>query len=194
MKERRSAILCLVATTNYSWLTTETFYYGWAAVTGKNMFKSGIFIYTFLFTEYSSVQSKISSLVLSLFPMKENPWSRSFPIVFVLIILILRSRNGTVVRMLDSHQCGLGFICGLSLLLIFSFLRGFCQGILDFLPPRKESLKNQSRLMPFPSLRPNADQTNFTYEVALSNWFYKWPVEEITPTKIENSLSLAFRA
>ena len=90
MKEHRSAILCLVTTTNYSCLTTETFYYGWTAVTGKNIFKSGIFIYTFLFTEFSSVHSgtnNISSLVLSLFPMKENPWSKSFPSVLVLIIL-----------------------------------------------------------------------------------------------------------
>ena len=76
MKEHRSAILCLVVTTNYSCWTIETLDYGWAPVTGTNMFKPGNFIYPFLCTEYNlteSVRYKFSSLVLSLFPMKENP-------------------------------------------------------------------------------------------------------------------------
>ena len=59
-------------------------------------------------------------------------------------VRLLRSRNlgskgGTVVRVLTSHQCGLGSnpgvdaICGLSLLLVLSLaLRGFFSGYSDF--------------------------------------------------------------
>ena len=70
-------------------------------MTGTNMFKPGNFIYPFLCTEYNlteSVRYKFSSLVLSLFPMKEKN------LVLVLIILILRRKNGAVVRMPASHQ------------------------------------------------------------------------------------------
>ena len=83
MKEHRSAMLCLGATTNYSCLTIETLNYGLATVTGTNMFKPEISSYAFLFTKYSSIQSgryKISSLTKSV-SAEKKPWSTSFSTV-----------------------------------------------------------------------------------------------------------------
>ena len=53
------------------------------------------------------------------------------------------SSGGIVVRALASHQCGprsvprLGIICGLSLLVLYSALRGFSPGTLGFPSPQK---------------------------------------------------------
>ena len=53
------------------------------------------------------------------------------------------SSDGAVVRALASHQCGpgsisrLGVICGLSLLVLFSALRGFSPGTPVFPSPQK---------------------------------------------------------
>ena len=50
------------------------------------------------------------------------------------IIIIIRGRVGLVVRALAFHQCGpssisaLGVICGLSLLVLYSAMRGFPPG------------------------------------------------------------------
>ena len=148
MKEHHSAMLCLVATTNYSCLTIGTLNHGWAPVKGTNMLKPDISINTFLFTisttQYSPVDTRFLHW-LSLFPLKKRPWSASSPLFFFLIILILRNRNGSVVRMLASQKCGpVPYVHGLSLLLV-SFriaLRVFCRSILDFLSPQNESPKN----------------------------------------------------
>ena len=56
------------------------------------------------------------------------------------------SRGGVVVRALASHQCGPGsilgpgVICGLSLLLVFSLLRGVFLRVLRFSPLLKNLL------------------------------------------------------
>ena len=60
------------------------------------------------------------------------------------------ARDGAVVRVLASHQCGLGSnpgvdaICGLSLFLVLSFApRGFSPGTPVFPSPQKPTLNNQ---------------------------------------------------
>ena len=56
---------------------------------------------------------------------------------------LIESSGGIVVRALAFHQCGpgsissLGVTCGLSLLVLFSTLRGFSQGTLVFPSPPK---------------------------------------------------------
>ena len=62
-----------------------------------------------------------------------------------------RARDGTVVRVLASHQCGPGSnpsvdaICGLSLLLVLSFaLRGFSLGTPVFPSPQKPTFLNSN--------------------------------------------------
>ena len=62
-----------------------------------------------------------------------------------------RARDGTVVRVLASHQCGPGSnpsvdaICGLSLLLVLSFaLRGFSLGTPVFPSPQKPTFPNSN--------------------------------------------------
>ena len=55
----------------------------------------------------------------------------------------MESSSGVVVRALASHQCGpgliprLGVICGLSLLVLYSGLRGFSLGTAVFPSPQK---------------------------------------------------------
>ena len=63
------------------------------------------------------------------------------------------SRDGAVVRALASHQCGpgsipgLGFICGLSLLLVLVLApRGFSPGTLVFPSPLKPTLLNSNSI------------------------------------------------
>ena len=54
--------------------------------------------------------------------------------------LLLRSRDGVVVRAFAFHQCGTGpisgpdIICGLSLSVLYSVLRGFSLQALQFPP------------------------------------------------------------
>ena len=145
MKEHRSAMLCLGATTNYSCLTIETLNYGLATVTGTNMFKPDISSYAFLFTKYSSIQSgryKISSL----FPLKKNHDQQVSPLFFFLIILILRNRNGAVVRMLTSQKCGpvpyVGWVCYWS---VFALLRGFFVGVFWISSRHKKKLQKTAK-------------------------------------------------
>ena len=62
------------------------------------------------------------------------------------ITVLLGSRVGAVVRALASHQCvpglipGLNIICWLSLLVLFSALRGFSPGTLVFPSPQKPTV------------------------------------------------------
>ena len=63
------------------------------------------------------------------------------------------ARDGTVVRALASHQCGLGSnpgvdaICGLSLFLVLSFApRGFSPGTPVFPSPQKPTLPNSNSI------------------------------------------------
>ena len=62
--------------------------------------------------------------------------------------LLLESSGGVVVRALISHQCGpgsiprLGVICGLSLLVLYSTLRGFSLGTPVFLSPQKPTFED----------------------------------------------------
>ena len=69
-----------------------------------------------------------------------------------LVVFFCRgARDGTVVRALASHQCGLGSntgvdaICGLSLLLVISFApRGFSPGTPVFPSPQKPAFPNSN--------------------------------------------------
>ena len=70
-------------------------------------------------------------------------------LLIIIIMIILGARDGAVMRALASHQCGPGSnpgidaICGLSLLLVFSFTpRGFSPGTLVFPSPQKPTLPN----------------------------------------------------
>ena len=62
---------------------------------------------------------------------------------FSLKLRNLRCRDGVVVRALASHQCDLGsiprlgVICGFSLLVLYSALRGFSLGTPVFTSPQK---------------------------------------------------------
>ena len=63
------------------------------------------------------------------------------------------ARDGAVVRVLASHQCGLGSnpgvdaICGLSLFLVLSFApRGFSPGTPVFPSPQKPTLPNSNSI------------------------------------------------
>ena len=141
-------MLCLGATTNYSCLTIETLDYGLATVTGTNMFKPDISIYAFLFTKYSSIQSgryNISSLTKSVSAEKNHDQQVS-PLFFFLIILILRNRNGAVVRLLTSQNCGpvpyVGRVCYWS---VFALLRGFFVGVFWISSRHKKNLQKTAK-------------------------------------------------
>ena len=56
--------------------------------------------------------------------------------------------DGTVVRALACHQCGpgLGVKCGLSLLVLFSALRGFSPGTPVFPSPQKPTFPNSNSI------------------------------------------------
>ena len=122
--------------------------------------------------QYSPVHTRFLHW-LSLFPMKENTWSTrcSCPDCPNFEEQEWRSGESACLSpMWSGFDLSLvpyvGWVCFSS---VFALFRGFCSGILDFLSPQKESPKKQLRLILWPSLRPNVDHANFTYEVALSN-------------------------
>ena len=71
------------------------------------------------------VFSTMDGLPTSLNQKRELGKAAPFPYIFSFLVL-RESRDGAVVRALASHQCGLGLICRLSLLLfLIHALRGF---------------------------------------------------------------------
>ena len=77
--------------------------------------------------------------------------------------IFLESGGGMVVRAIASHQCGLGSIsrlgvtCGLSLLVLFSALRGFSLGTPVFPSPQKTCISfNMIWLIWFVHMTPQA--------------------------------------
>ena len=75
-----------------------------------------------------------TAVCVNIVSSKELSCFRSFPLPHLLVVIILGDRVGLVVRALAFHQCGpgsisaLGAIHGLSLLVLYSAMRGFPPG------------------------------------------------------------------
>ena len=99
--------------------------------------------------KYSSIQSgryKISSLTRYVSAGKKKHVEEVSPLFFFLIILILRNRNGSVVRMLTSHKCSrvpyLGWVCYWS---VFVLRQGFFVGVFWISSHHKKNLQKTAK-------------------------------------------------
>ena len=146
MKEHHSAMLCLVATTNYSCLTIGTLNHGWAPVKGTNMLKPDISINTFLFTisttQYSPVDTRflhwlslktmISQFSTVLFPdypnFEEQKW--------------LSGENACLPKNVARFHMCMGWVCYWS---VFASLWGFFVGVFWISSRHKTNLQKTAK-------------------------------------------------